>query len=265
MPDATSTAAQKSNADAGAFYAENGYFLARGLFREQIPALERDYDRIIAQLEQSGEETNARWHGEAADRLGTGTVVNLTHNVHMYSATWLRIWQDPAFLDLAASFLGEDLVLHHTKLFRKPAERGAAFPMHQDWSYFPVTNDRCLAAILYLSEADDEMGCLRLYPGSQRVGRVDHQGGMGPMTEIQRRFPIEGSVALPGQPGDVIFFHSLMVHGSYPNRSQRIRKTVLAQLYSGREEIEEVRHPDSRLVLRGWNHRMTRAKADRWA
>ena len=31
---------------------------------------------------------------------------------------------------------GDDVILHHSKLFQKPAEQGAPFPMHQDWAYF---------------------------------------------------------------------------------------------------------------------------------
>ena len=39
-----------------------------------------------------------------------------------------------------------------------------------------------------------------------------------------------------------------------PNRSQKIRKTVLAQLHSGDDMIEEGnKHSNARLVLSGWN------------
>ena len=54
------------------------------------------------------------------------------------------------------------------------------------------------------------------------------------------------------------------LHGSMPNRSPQTRKTVLAQLYSGADAIEESnRHPNVRLVLRGWNHAATRSQANR--
>jgi phytanoyl-CoA hydroxylase len=200
-------------------------------------------------------------------KMQGGTVVSHTHNVHMYSADWLHVWSDPAFLDLAETFLGPDVILHHTKLFQKPAERGAAFPMHQDWSYFPVSGDRCLAAIILVEDADDAMGCLRVVPGSHTLGRIADSSGAGALSQLQRDHPIESSIPLEGQAGDVIFFHSLTIHGSKPNRSDRVRKSVLAQLYAGSEQVEgelaTMDHYNARLVLRGWNSRMTRSGADR--
>ncbi|MCL6512553.1 MAG: caspase family protein [Anaerolineae bacterium] len=66
------------------------------------------------------------------------------------------------------------------------------------------------------------------------------------------------------QDGDVLFFHYFTVHGSMPNRSNRVRKTVLVQMYAGDDQVEEGNmHPDEALVLRGWNSRMTRARANR--
>ncbi len=260
----TTTPRLSAATDPAAFFAEHGYYVARGLFRERIATLEREYDRIADQVVRSGEHANARdfWQGEAADRLsGRNTVTLHTHQVHSYSAPWLQAWMEPRFLDLAEGFLGPDIILHHTKLFRKPAEKGGAFPMHQDWSYFPVSNNRCLAAIVYVSDADDANGCLRLYPGSHHEGRIADSSGLGALSELQRRFPIDGSTVVDGKAGDVVFFHSLTIHGSMPNRSERVRKTVLVQLYSGSETIEQPGHGNSQLVLRGWNHRITPATA----
>jgi hypothetical protein len=51
-----------------------------------------------------------------------------------------------------------------------------------------------------------------------------------------------------------------------PNTSAQVRKTVLAQMYSGDDyvlENREVNHVDEQLVLAGWNHHMTRALADK--
>jgi hypothetical protein len=248
-----------------AAFAEDGFYVARGLFRRQLPELLHDFDRICAQLDASGEHTNARWRGGASDAVNPGDlVVQHTHNVHMYSAAWSRLWYDEAFLDLAQQFLGPDLVLHHTKLFRKPAERGAAFPMHQDWPYFPTERNRCIAAIVHVSRATDAMGCLRVIPGSHHGGRIANASGMSDVTELQRRHPLETATVVEAEAGDVVFFHCLTVHGSPPNRSDAERKTVLIQLYAGddRQEQERPGHYDGRIVLRGWNHRMTRNRAN---
>ena len=52
--------------------------------------------------------------------------------------------------------------------------------MHQDWQYFPSVKDSMIAAIIYVSEATDEMGCVRVYPGSHKqLGRTDGMMGSG--------------------------------------------------------------------------------------
>ena len=68
----------------------------------------------------------------------------------------------------------------------KAPESGSPFPLHQDWSYFLTRRDSMIAAVIHVSEATDEMGCLRVVPGSHRLGRRDFRcwrsGGHGLMT-----------------------------------------------------------------------------------
>ena len=247
-----------------AAFARDGLFVARGLFRDRIAELEPEFDRICAQLDRSGEDSNARWNGATSDAVnGAGKVVQHTHNVQRYSATWAQLWYDKSFLDLTEQFLGPDIVLHHTKLFRKPAEKGAAFPMHQDWSYFPTIKDTNLAAIVHISDATDDMGCLRVHPGSHKAGRMADSGGQSDIGEVQKRFPLETATPVECTAGDVVFFHSLTVHGSRINTSNRVRKTVLCQMYAGSDRIDPKfpGHFDARLMLRGWNQHMTRQLA----
>ncbi len=246
------------------FYEENGYYTARGLFSPgQIAELEADFDRIVLQLRQSTEQIDARWSGPEMERLGAmDTVVFHTHNVQQYSASWLRAMLHPPFLDAAESILGPDIILHHSKLFQKPAEKGAPFPMHQDWTYFPTVNDTMMAGIIHVSRATDEMGCFRVYPGTHKLGRIGGTSGQS-RHELLEKHPVEGAVPLEAEPGDVVFFHYCLLHGSLPNRSRATRKTVLVQMHAGTDRVEEGnKHPNERLVLRGWNHAATRATAN---
>lgn len=245
-------------------FERDGFYLAKGVFsRDETRELEAEFDRIVAQLAASGEDLNARWSGPEVDRLSdSSTVVLHTHNVQQYSAVWLRALLHERFLAVVREILGNDIVLHHTKLFQKPAEKGAPFPMHQDWAYFPTAKDTMMAGIIHVSDATDEMGCLRVYPGSHQKGRMDESDGQH-QSEFLRRFPIEGSTPLPASGGDVLFFDYRLVHGSLPNRSDRVRKTVLVQLHSGDDRVEPgVSHPNERLVLSGWNYAATRSSAN---
>lgn len=247
-----------------AFFNENGYYLARGLFRPaEIAALEVEFDRIVAQLTATGDLNSAQWGGELQKKIGgEKSMITHTHNVQCYSALWLQAIQSKAFLDIAEAILGPDIILHHTKLFQKPTENGMPFTMHQDWSYFPSVKDTMIAGIIHVSPATDEMGCLRVYPGSHRLGRAAHTGGQEP-SELLEKYPLENATVVEAQPGDVLFFHYFTLHGSKHNRSNRLRKTVLVQLHAGDDEIENANtHPNARLALRGWNHCINRGKAN---
>jgi len=244
------------NSEIASAMARDGYYVARGVFSPQeMAALEQDFDRIVDQVVSSGEHANATWTGPEMDRISAKDAVVLhTHNVQQYSARWMQALLSPAFLNVTKAILGEDVVLHHSKLFQKPAEQGAPFPMHQDWTYFPTKKDSMIAAIIHVSRADDEMGCLRVFPGSHKLGRVDGSSGQTE-SALLKEYPIDRAVPLEAEPGDVVFFHYFTLHGSMPNRSSEIRKTVLVQMYAGDDCVEEGNtHPDERLVLSGWNH-----------
>jgi len=246
------------------FFNENGYYVAKGVYSpSEIRDLETDFDKIVAQLKKTGEDGNAGWKGAQVEKLNVGeTAIVHTHNVQIYSERWLRAMQQQKFLDAASAILGPDIILHHSKLFQKPSEKGAPFPMHQDWTYFPTEKDTMMAGIIHVSAATDEMGCLRVYPGSHKLGRLAGTGGMQ-ASETLDKYPLEEATVLEAEPGDVVYFHYFTLHGSMPNRSSKIRKTVLAQMHAGDDQVEAGNgHPNARLVLRGWNHWAGRAVAN---
>ncbi len=246
------------------FYREQGYYIARGLADSaSVATLEREFDRVVAQIEATQEPINARWGGDTTARLDGDreSVVIHTHQIHKYSAAWTRWLLDDRLLDQCQALIGPDIVLHHTKLFLKPAGHGAAFPAHQDYLYFPTVAHEMLAATIFLTPADDSNGCLRLWPGSHKLGPLPASSGYD--GGFAARFPFAESIPAEVQPGDVVFFNYLTVHGSLPNRGTRPRKSVLLQLQSGRDRLAESGgHLASDLVLRGWNHQMTRERAN---
>lgn len=253
-------------ADLGETFARDGVVVAKGIFGQRMMhALEVEFDQIVARLLRSDEDVNARW--ESADPLVDGTEAQIvhTHHVQNHSALWMAALMHEPFLDAAEALIGPDIVLHHSKLFQKPASHGAPFPMHQDWRYFPTAEDSMIAAIIHVSPASIDMGCVRAVPGSQSLGRRDSTSGR-PIwddpelyDEFTAEYPIDQAVAYEAEPGDVLFFSYFTVHGSTPNTSDRSRKTVLTQLFSGRDQLDPIsEHPVSGLVLRGQNHHATR-------
>ena len=199
-------------------------------------------------------------------RLGAvSTSVFHTNNVQNYSARWLSaLVASGNFSTRRRAILGPDVILHHSKLFQKPKrQRCAVSRCIRIGNGFPTEQDTMIAGVVHVSAATDSMGCFRVYPGSHKLGR---QTGLKGIEEtehpLQREYPLEDAMPLEAGPGDVLFFHYLLLHGSKQNVSNKIRKTVLVQLYSGRDRVEAGNtHPNVRLTLRGWNHAATRSTA----
>ena len=246
-------------------FKEKGFCVKNSVFTaDALYALSSEFDRIVSQLEESGEYINARWGSELTkDIEHSDTQVIHTHNVQSFSAEMMAMIQNKKLLDAVEELIGPDIILHHTKLFLKPPGNGSAFPLHQDWSYFPTEKNSMIAAVIHLTESDEEMGCMRIVPGSHRLGQIEKSDGHSFVKGIHDRYQLEDAEPIIAEPGDVVFFHCCSLHGSMPNVSTTPRKTVLVQLYSGTDRVVEGnRHTNVQLVLRGINHFATRSSVD---
>ena len=240
---------------------EQGYYLARGLFSQRaISYLEKEFDKIVNQMNASNENINARWGSELTRTIeDPKSMVLHTHNVQSYSQKMLNMVQNEHLLDVVESLIGPDIILHHTKLFLKPPKIGSAFPLHQDWSCFPTQSNSMIAAVVHLSKSKKSMGRIRLVKGSHKMGRIKGSDGHSYVEDIHGSHDLESACAVDADPGDVLFFHCCSLHGSKANESENSRKTVLIQLYSGKDKIEDSTHTNVQLTLRGWNHYATRS------
>ena len=186
-----------------------GYGLAKDVFpAEFISELVLGFDRIVKQLEESGETINARWGSELTQNMeASDSVVIHTHNVQSFSAIMLAMVQNKQMLDLAESLIGPDIILHHTKLFLKPPRKGAAFPLHQDWSYFPTEKNSMIAAVVHLSDSTEEMGCIRVVPESHQLGKLENSDGHTHIPEIHDKYHLDDADPIVAELGDDACFH----------------------------------------------------------
>ncbi|MFL2983781.1 MAG: phytanoyl-CoA dioxygenase family protein [Candidatus Neomarinimicrobiota bacterium] len=251
--------------NAPSHFNKNGFYLARGLFNEKkILTLEQEFDKIVNQIKISDENINARWGSTLTKKIeNINSLVLHTHNVQSYSYKMLKMIQNKKLLDITESIIGYDIILHHSKLFLKPPLIGSAFPLHQDWSYFPTKKNSMIAAVIHLSEANKGMGRIRVVKGSHKLGKINNSDGHSYSKKIHDKHNLDSATAIQAQKGDVLFFHCCTLHGSNSNKSKKPRKTILIQLYSGKDKIEKSSHSNLQLTLRGWNYHATRNRLDK--
>jgi phytanoyl-CoA hydroxylase len=207
------------------FYQEYGYLHVKGLLTHAEATAYRDECHRLA--ERSG-NTDATWSSVRATEQGKQMKLSHCHDVQFYSAAFTRLLVDPRLIRVAQGVIGPNVQLHHTKMFIKAPERGSPFPMHQDYPYFPHRDHSMIAVIIHFDDAPVEKGCLRVVPGSHKLGPLESVGQDHHLPED--RYPIDAAMPLPAQAGDAIFMSYLLVHGSGVNRSNEPRTTVLFQL-----------------------------------
>ena len=234
-------------------YRHDGYVLVKGLLSgDEAATCRTECHALIARLTDG---VDATW--ESARQLdGAGPTASLRHchDVQQYSAAFSRLLVDERFTAVAAAVVGgPNVQLHHTKTFVKPPARGAPFPMHQDYPYFPHRAHTVAAAIFHFDDAPESRGCVRVMPGSHRLGPLPHESSAGGWNLPIDEWPLERAVAVPADAGDVLFFSYLTVHGSGLNRSREPRTTLLVQFHDPNDEpVDDSNRALGRgLMLRG--------------
>ena len=86
-----------------------------------------------------------------------------------------------------------------------------------------------IAAIIHFDDAPVEKGCVRVVPGSFKLGPLEHlkDGGHHLSTT---EYPVAECAPCPAAAGDVLFFSYLTIHGSGLNESVEARTTLLVQM-----------------------------------
>lgn len=170
----------------------------------------------------------------------------------------------PKLLDFIEGIVGPDIQVVHTMLINKPPYVDGRHPLHQDLLYFPFRPaDWIVATSTALEKVTRDNGCMVVIPRSHKGELLEHENpdwehlnagyfGARDLDEQSERVHLEMN------PGDIVFFHPLLLHGAGRNRTSGFRRTILSHYASakcrylpGADQVGELR--PYRLV-RGQNH-----------
>ena len=138
-----------------------------------------------------------------------------------------------AVLNCVESIVGKDVQTIHTMLINKPPNVDGRHPLHQDLLYFPFRPaNKIVASWTALEPVTRENGCLVVLPGSHRGELLKH--GNPDWEHLNTGYfgvesvEAEERVHLEMNPGDTVFFHPILIHGSGRNRTQGYRRAISA-------------------------------------
>ena len=210
-------------------YRELGYLVVSGVFDAELLAEIRGaVDAIIADAGKVTTHTDVydleESHTQQAPR------VRRIKTPHKHFPFFAELTRNPRITGVLAQLIGSDLRLHGAKLNMKSAGYGAAVEWHQDWAFYPHTNDDVLATGLYLDDCDMANGPLLVVPGTHKGPVYDHHADgyfVGAMAPEIEGLDYAEAVPLTGKAGSMTIHHARLVHGSALNTSSKPRRLLL--------------------------------------
>ncbi len=220
------------SADDVAFYRETGYLV--------VP------DRVPDATLQAIRDEIARFEDEARGMTASNDRLDLEDS-HTPDAPRVRRIKRPdlispvveellrsdVILAPARDLLGPDIRLQTTKLNMKKAGYGAAIEWHQDFAFYPHTNDDVLAIGVVIDDIAEENGPLMVFPGSHKGPIHDHHANgvfVGAMDLERDGYDLRDAVQLSAKAGALTIHHGRIVHGSALNRSDRDRRLLFLEM-----------------------------------
>jgi phytanoyl-CoA hydroxylase len=153
-------------------------------------------------------------------------------SAHLHDPAYAALSRHPNIIAVLKSLWGPDIRFDTAKLNMKCAGFGAPVEWHQDWAFYPHTNDNLAAVGVGFDDMAMENGPLMIIPGSHKGPTFDHHAdGMfcGAMNPENRDVDYSKAIALTGKAGSITVHHVRAVHGSAPNVSDRDRRLLLFQ------------------------------------
>lgn len=239
-------------------YHRDGFIVARGLTAPAAVAELKAYadDLLYGRIEAPGVHA-PKWDDSQSDLYKRFTRI---HMIHRHHAVAEKYFLYPPIIDVLEALIGPDVLALQTMLFLNPPGLGGQ-GWHQDAYYIPTFPDTLIGAWLALERADEENGCLWVIPGShaepiyptpernaqvhaeesfedleqvENVSMLDDS--INTLTRVVRKYP--DPIPVICEPGDVIFFHSHLLHRSYRNHTaDRFRRSFVSHYCNGRSWV----------------------------
>eukprot|EP00756_Hemistasia_phaeocysticola_P049291 Hpha_TRINITY_DN2374_c0_g1::TRINITY_DN2374_c0_g1_i1::g.463::m.463 len=148
-----------------------------------------------------------------------------------------------SIFDAVCELTGTEPYHYHSKIMLKEPKVGGSWESHQDFGYWynmgGTIPEQMMSCVLAIDDHSTENGCMQVLRGSHKFGRINH--GLYGTDEQVVIDPVRLGIAertcervdCEMSRGDVLLFHSLLIHGSGPNNSDKWRRSLI-MAFTGR-------------------------------
>ena len=212
------------------FYHNKGYLgVPDVLSADEVEEVRRTTDEFVANSREVSEHDDVYdlEPGHTADEPR----VRRIKMPHLQHPSYDRAMRHSKIVQIADQLIGPGIRSRGTKLNMKSAGFGSPVEWHQDWAFYPHTNDDVLAVGIAIDELNEENGGLLVVPGSHTGPIHDHHENgyfVGAVTDTE--IDIADSVLIDVPAGGITIHHVRTLHGSAPNRSGSPRRLMLIEI-----------------------------------
>jgi phytanoyl-CoA hydroxylase len=224
----------------------DGFTVVKGVHApELVIELRLLFESVIRYAELDLEDPFARYY--LRHRPDQGALYDV---VQRHPAA-MELARAPAVLDAMASVLGQDIFMYENSVVYKPPGKRNAVPYHQDFISRPQES-RKLIAWTALEPVTRATGAMKMFPGSHKLGFLPWHRVKGETHHdriVPESLPKGEPIQLELDPGDVLIFNQLLVHGSDEVNTDRLRIAMRVSYQAFEDTIAVPR--GAPMVMRG--------------
>jgi phytanoyl-CoA hydroxylase len=156
-----------------------------------------------------------------------GTTVRRLRQVYSRDILFKEWMEDTKIRPILQQILNDQVVIstaHHNSIMTKMPYQSTETRWHQDRRYWRYSNNNLVSIWLALDDEHSENGVLEFIPGSHRMkfgaDQFDEKDYF--LEELDKNIPIiEKKVSTTLEKGDVVLFHSLLLHRANKNDTDK--------------------------------------------
>ncbi|MEY3575601.1 MAG: hypothetical protein RLZZ88_744 [Actinomycetota bacterium] len=227
-----------SDSQLKADFEAKGFVLTKGLFSGEQAASACQW-----LLKQDPNSLRKSW-----TEAEPGVPLAIYSVIHEESNPIGAIATDQRITSFAGRIMGEPTYIWSSKVNVKAAWCGTVEYYHQDFIYWRdrgYPTDRMLSCMVFLQPHGLANAGLHVIPGSHTSGLLEHEpfintNGLAkwmiPTSKLDQLYDRNGIHVVEAEPGDALFFHTSLVHGSSHNISPHGRMICLVQMNTASNE-----------------------------
>jgi hypothetical protein len=207
---------------------ENGYLQVRGALSDQEVSVLRTASDSLLQMTPCPQDPRFIF------RPGTGAagaVLERVLDVQDLQPAFRRMFRNELLCAVGGAVIGQSFLVYNTSLVVKLPRVGVSIWIHRDptWTTRSLP-DPVLTVAFYLDDSDEANGAVSFMPRTHRP----RDGRSSPLPADERAWWSEAA-CVRAAAGDAVVHNLGVIHGSRPNPSPLLRRTLYYSLMSVRE------------------------------